>query len=357
MTPPLGPRGTIALVMIVRDEAAVIERCLRSCLPIVDSYCICDTGSSDDTIAIIERCCAAAGVPGMVHQRDWVDFGHNRTESMALARGSADWLFTIDADMTLEAVDEEFHLPAPVPLGVPAERGRVDEIHLRVEPHDQVGLIFWQPHFMRGDLPWRYRGAYHEALQRPRDDVVAVTLHEPHLFHHGHGESADSPEMRRKFEHAYELLLDDHRRDPEDARTVFYLARTAGALCRWQPHRWMEALRLYRQRALMDGYDEETFYARMMAGALLLDRDLDEAIVEMLRAYELRPTRAEPLWYLARACKVSGREALAELLAEKVLRMPVPVTTDSLFLDLTCYPGSAVPIAAAEAQREEAAAS
>jgi Tfp pilus assembly protein PilF len=75
-----------------------------------------------------------------------------------------------------------------------------------------------------------------------------------------------------------------------------------------------------------------------MAGAILLDRDLDAATAELLRAYELRPTRAESLYYLARAHKAAGRDATADLFAREVLRIPVP-QHDELFVDLTCYPG------------------
>ena len=37
-----------------------------------------------------------------VVERPWVNFGHNRSEAFALARGTADWLLALDADMTVE---------------------------------------------------------------------------------------------------------------------------------------------------------------------------------------------------------------------------------------------------------------
>ena len=39
----------LALNMIVKNEGKIIERLLTSVLPIVDTYCICDTGSTDNT--------------------------------------------------------------------------------------------------------------------------------------------------------------------------------------------------------------------------------------------------------------------------------------------------------------------
>jgi len=41
--------------MIVKNEADVIGRCLRSVLPFISSWSITDTGSTDGTQAIIQE--------------------------------------------------------------------------------------------------------------------------------------------------------------------------------------------------------------------------------------------------------------------------------------------------------------
>ena len=45
----------ICLNMIVKNESAIIIRLLESVTPLIDSYCICDTGSTDNTIELIEQ--------------------------------------------------------------------------------------------------------------------------------------------------------------------------------------------------------------------------------------------------------------------------------------------------------------
>ncbi len=92
--------SSLCLCMIVRDEAAVIERLLGSLRGLIDTWVICDTGSVDGTPALIAQ--ALSGIPGELHERPWQDFGHNRTELMRLARGTADYLLLLDADMTIE---------------------------------------------------------------------------------------------------------------------------------------------------------------------------------------------------------------------------------------------------------------
>lgn len=86
----LKPRR-IALVMIVRDEARCIERCLASARPWVDEMLVLDTGSADATAEIAQRCGAR-----VAHFR-WVDdFAAARNAALALT--DAAWCLVLDAD-------------------------------------------------------------------------------------------------------------------------------------------------------------------------------------------------------------------------------------------------------------------
>ena len=44
----------ICLNMIVKNESKIILRLLNSIYTLIDGYCICDTGSTDDTVEMIE---------------------------------------------------------------------------------------------------------------------------------------------------------------------------------------------------------------------------------------------------------------------------------------------------------------
>src|SRR3954470_18971390 len=101
-------RPTVCLNMIVKDEAHVIRRCLDSVRPLIDSWVIVDTGSTDGTQDVIRE--HLGDLPGTLMERPWVDFAHNRTEALDYARGAADYTFVIDADEVLE-LDEGFELP------------------------------------------------------------------------------------------------------------------------------------------------------------------------------------------------------------------------------------------------------
>ena len=72
-------RPTICLNMIVKNEAHVIRRCLDSVRPLIDTWVIVDTGSTDGTQDLIRE--IFADLPGELHERPWHDFGYNRSES------------------------------------------------------------------------------------------------------------------------------------------------------------------------------------------------------------------------------------------------------------------------------------
>lgn len=83
--------GSLDLVMIVRDEARCIARCLASARPWVDTMLVLDTGSRDDTVAL------AVQAGAQVHHFRWVDdFAAARNAALDLSQ--ADWRLVLDAD-------------------------------------------------------------------------------------------------------------------------------------------------------------------------------------------------------------------------------------------------------------------
>ena len=101
---------TICLTMIVKDEGHLIRDTLKHLLTYIrfDSWCICDTGSTDNTIFEIEDFFAKEGIPGSIHRHAWKDFGHNRTLAFEAAYNTSDYAFVWDAD---DEIVGNFKLP------------------------------------------------------------------------------------------------------------------------------------------------------------------------------------------------------------------------------------------------------
>ncbi len=79
--------------------------------------------------------------------------------------------------------------------------------------------------------------------------------------------------------------------NPDDARAVFYLARTY-----FDVGRFPEAIGMYARRVAMGGWDEEVWHAHYMMGvAQIRLAQFEEGRSTLMAAYHRRPSRAEPL--------------------------------------------------------------
>lgn len=302
-------RPHLRLAMIVRNEAAIIERVLASAAPVIDSWRIIDTGSTDATRALIET--ALTGVPGELRRSEWIDFGHNRSELVAWAAAGADWLLLLDADMTIDAdtdLVEQLSSQSADSLLVPVDGG----------------VSYRMPYLVRGDRPWHYVGRTHEHLSSTESyrtawfDGLRIT----HL--------ADGSSHEVKLERDLDLLGLDLLEAPDSTRTVFYLAQTyrdAGE------HEL--ALEHYRRRASMGGWDEEVFWSLYQAALLEESLNLPTATDAFLRAWDARPERAEPVYRLARRHRILRRHHAAWVFASAAAALEPPA--DTLFVDAEVY--------------------
>lgn len=304
---PSDGRPGIGLAMIVKNEAAVIERALVSVLPLIDTWTIVDTGSTDGTQDVIRR--VLTGLPGTLHERPWVDFGTNRSELMDLAHGTARHLLTIDADMTVR-IDGEF--------------GPLDDRDYLVTHAGR--LAYKTPRLLRGDIRWRYVGVTHEYLTSDEAGPIDSVLPDMVIEHH-----ADGGSRADKFTRDRRLLEPVVAADPTDTRAVFYLAQTYADLGETDL-----AIEGYRRRVALEGWNEERFWSQLRIGDLLATDDWTLAVGEYLAAWQLRPTRAEPLYRLARGYRIRGDHALAEFFARAGLDIPFP-TDDRLFVEREPY--------------------
>jgi len=308
MTPP----ARVCLNMIVKDESAIIARCLASVLPLIDHYVVCDTGSSDDTPDRIIAFFAGHGIPGELHRTPFVDFSASRNRALELCRqspGDFSYLLLVDADMelVLEDPDLKSHLVAPSYSIRQSNRLSYDNVRL-----------------IRRDLPARYLGVTHEYLEIA---VPPVKLTGVWFRDHACGANRAGKSSRD-----IELLEAALTREPGDRRAMFYLAqsyRDSGATA--------AAIDGYRRRIAAGGWSEEVWYSRYMLACCLLDAGREaEFVRECLAAYDERPSRAEPLCRLASYYRQRGMHEACLLMCEAGERIPYP-QSDALFVEDHAY--------------------
>ena len=215
---------SLALVMIVRDEARCIERCLASARPWVDTMIVLDTGSRDDTVA------RARGAGAQVHHFEWVDdFAAARNAALELC--DADWRLVLDADEWIasgaeclaavrdsaanfigqiqvtshfgagrDSGESPCWLPRVLPRGV-RYRGRIHEQPDEVVPRQRLALVVGHDGYLDEQL--RAKAGRNERLLRR---ALAEQPHDPYVRY----QLAKDLELRGHFDAAVPLYEQAH---------------------------------------------------------------------------------------------------------------------------------------------------
>lgn len=304
---------TICLNMIVRNEAHIVTEVLDAVAPYISCWVIVDTGSEDGTQDVIRHHMARLGIPGRLYDRPWRNFGENRSEALELAQGRADYIWVMDADDTVH--------------------GRLDLTGLTADVYAMRindGLIYWRRQLFRGGMPWRYVGVVHEYADCPEPFTESRIEGDYFVESRRLGARNNDPQ---KYARDRDLLLAELQRDPANPRSVFYLSESYFNLGDFANARKWAA-----RRAEMDGWDEEAYYALWTAArsASRLGEKWPVVLDAYLRAWEFRPSRAEPLHAIAVKYRTDGRYTLGYLFAERAAAIPLPAA-DILFVDEAVY--------------------
>ena len=167
--------NALALVMIVRDEARSLERCIESARAWVDEIVVVDTGSTDATPEIARRLGARVG------SFAWCDdFSAARNAALALAE--APWRLVLDADEWITAGADSLAALRGV---APEFLGQISVASAFDDGQGGVGHApSWLPRLLPRGV--RYAGRIHEQPNSllPRRRLDLVVAHDGYLDAH-----------------------------------------------------------------------------------------------------------------------------------------------------------------------------
>lgn len=202
----------LSLVTIVKDEEENILNMMSSAADVVDEFIIVDTGSTDQTVELIEFF-----DPNRTKIFKWGpsdNFAEPR--NFGLARASGDWILHLDADdVLLESGKDIIRELITRPLE--DLNGYCFQI---LEEGDNSYVAPTSGRLFPKRVDWRYKGHVHMEIQATGAGW-ALVQDGPHILHRGYA----STEVKiKKLQRNIRLLNLDIRDDPHDTNAMYYLA-------------------------------------------------------------------------------------------------------------------------------------
>jgi glycosyltransferase involved in cell wall biosynthesis len=255
------PKIKLSLVLIAKNEARCLARCLKSVRAIVDEIIVTDTGSTDDTVKIAGECGAK------ISHFDWInDFAAAR--NFALAQAAGEWLLVLDAD---ESASDLLAQEIRGFIQGPPRIGRLQIVSdFRHHGQRQRSRTFVSRLFPRGA---HFEGRIHEQLVSP---LPRVNL-QGELGHDGYLETS-------KTGRNLAILQAEIAREPQNAYLHFQLALEFASL--GQPQNAFDCLQKARAHLLPSDLFAPNVIVDFLYAAMELKQF--EAGLEAIRAAENR---------------------------------------------------------------------
>lgn len=314
----------ICLNMIVKNESKIITRLFDSVLPLIDTYCICDTGSTDNTIELIRTYFDSHGIPGKIIHIPFKDFAYNRTKALNACEDmlEVDYLLLMDADMVLRIPDK---------TKIPAIKAKIAEnqAHYLFQGSDK--FFYKNVRIVKNGYSKQYRSVTHEYIETPSGTQYGI-FDRADIFIEDIGDGGSKAD---KFERDIRLLLEGLKEEPNNDRYHFYIAnsyRDAG--------QYETAIEYFKKRVNLGGWYEEVWYSFFAIGNCYQRMgNMEAAVYYWMMAYNVIPNRLENLYRVIKHYRESGKNELAYMyyhLAD-MKRATLPKPFDFLFMENDVY--------------------
>ena len=290
---------TLCLNMIVKNESKIILRLLESVYKIIDCYCICDTGSTDNTIDLITTFFNGKNIKGKIVNEPFQNFSHNRNFSLNSCTGMSDYVIFLDADMMLDlkTFTKSILLTA-------------DSFSV-LQGNDS--FFYYNMRIVKNNGLYKYKSVTHEYIDTPQGNKN-INLTKEMLFINDVG---DGGSKSNKFSRDVMLLTKGIEEEPDNARYHFYLANSY-----YDSGDNNElAITYYEKRIKLGGWVQEIWYSYFRIGLIYKRMNkMGDAVFNWIAAYECFPNRIENLFEIVHYYRVIGGKSKSAFIFYKLAK-------------------------------------
>jgi len=294
----------ICLNMIVKNETKIIKRLLETVLPLIDTYCICDTGSTDNTIDTIKSFFDNVNIPGKIVEEPFRNFEYNRNYALNQCYGmdNADYILFLDADMVLQTNKD-------APIKEFKESMDKDAYYLL---QGNSKFHYQNLRIVKNTGQFSYWGVTHEYIQTPKNTSI-YRIPKSVLFINDIGDGGAKAD---KFIRDIRLLKDGLEKNPNNDRYTFYLANSYK-----DSNQHEQAIETYKKRIELKGWEQEVWYSYYCIGLCYKSlNDMQNAIFYWLEGYKVLPERIENLYEIIHYYRNNSNYLLVDMFYNQAKR-------------------------------------
>jgi len=310
----------IILTQICKNESHVAERMLNTVKGFVDILCIVDTGSTDNTIEVIENWGKTNNIETHVYQRPFDNFENSRNYSIKMAeeiamskkgKNNKYYGFWLDFDEEL-VIESNFN------------KAKLDKDLYMINTYIN-SMKYTRNELFLLNKGFRFYGPVHEFIipsKEMSDKLTSEILSGVFVKVNMDGGSWISGDIHLKYKNHATVLEDYINTTDRDPRWVFYTAQSYHDSANIpnnrdeRDERLRRAIKYYRERVnTQPGYFEERYYAQYRIGTISKQLELpwSEVEQELIKAYEIDPLRGESIKIIIDYYHQMGRWSAAYL--------------------------------------------
>jgi len=290
--------------MIVKNESKIIKRLLETVQPLIDTYCICDTGSTDNTIDIIKSFFDNVNISGKIVKEPFRNFEYNRNYALKQCYGmdNADYILFLDADMVLQ-INKDASIKD-------FKQSMDKDAYYLLQGNSK--FHYQNLRIIKNTGQFSYWGVTHEYIQTPKNTSI-YRIPKSVLFINDIGDGGAKAD---KFIRDIRLLKDGLEKNPNNDRYTFYLANSYK-----DSNQYEQAIETYKKRIELKGWEQEVWYSYYCIGLCYKElNDMKNAIFYWLEGYNILPERIENLYEIIHYYRNNSKYALVDIFYNQAKR-------------------------------------
>lgn len=275
----------IHFTMIVKDAGDDFEKVLVENLPYIDRWTILDTGSTDNTINIINKVLVGKK-KGQLYREPFVNFRDTRNRCLDLAGKECKFAIMLD---------DTYVIKENLRLFLNEIRGDQfsTSFSLYVKSHD---MEYTSNRITKTEINLRYKYKIHEIIQTENNVNVLIPKDKSSIYDYGN-EYMEKRTMDRK-QYDLDILFETYKEDPNDSRSLYYIAQTYNLIDKYELayEYFSKRIEHHDEGFLQEKIDACFEIARL--SNFKLNKPWEDCEKLYMRAYEMDKSRPDSLYYI-----------------------------------------------------------